>query len=223
MRDRKHCCIHMPNTELVSAHDGGRVPYTVVSNFNATLVVQAESDWAQAKAKIITEIISKNPECITDEKLFTDLIIKNNLEDLNWNWLRKALHCNTNEYHWFFLTAAQKIQAICIIYHPKESRIDSQNIFYVDYLATAFWNRDRPGYTRQYSGLGTILLAHSIQFAIDKLKYRPGFCLHSLPNAEKFYARLGMRDFGHDVEKENLKFFEAEEAAALSIVKEANV
>lgn len=213
----------MPNTELVSAHDGRHVPYSIVSNFNAALVVQAESDWSHAKSKILTEIISKNPECIENEQLFGDLIKKNNLEDFHWNWLRKAAHCNTNEYHWFFLTADQTIQAICIIYHPKESRIDSKNIFYVDYLATAFWNRDRPGHKKTYSKLGIILLAHSIHYAINNLNYRPGFCLHSLPNAESFYTRIGLTDFGHDEEKENLKFFEAEEAAALSIMKEANV
>lgn len=199
------------------------VPYRIVAGFDAMLVIEAQQQWNAEKTKIMAEIISKNPNCIRDPQKFSELIRENNLEDYHWNWLSKAAHCNTDEYHWFFIKAEGAVQAICIIYHPKQSRIDAQNIFYVDYLATAYWNRSRPGHSKKFSGLGKILLAHSIRFAINTIGYRPGFCLHSLPNAESFYARLGLRDFGYDEEKENLKFFEAEEAAALSIMEEINV
>lgn len=209
----------MTSNSIICKHRNIQVPYRVENSFNAQFVLSMHENWNAEKSKILTEMIAKNPDCMKDIDIFVNLLAEYNIEDLQWDWLNKALHCNSDEYRWFYLIIDEKVQATCIIYHPKKSLVDSENIFYVDYLATAFWNRLRPNYNRQYTGLASILLAHGIKFSVEQLNYRPGFCLHSLPKAEGFYTGLGMKDFGPDSEKQNLKFFEAESKASLSLME----
>jgi hypothetical protein len=207
-------------SELTCAHTKNQVAYTVHSGYDGLFVMDMDDKWNQEKVKIAREILQKYPECQTDQEQLQKRVVEYSMQDFEWNWMTKALVCKGKEYHWFFLRANESVQAACIIYHPKSSQIDTEDIFYVDYLAAAFWNRKRPDYIRQFDGLGTILLAHSIKYATEVLKYRPGFSLHSLPQAESYYARLGMTDLGLDAKKENLKFFEASANISTKIMKE---
>jgi hypothetical protein len=209
----------MTSTQIIRDRNNALVQYNVENSFDVNRVMEMERVWSAEMRSIIADIIAKNPACINDPQLWVKLLAENNIEDMSWNWMAKAMHLNKQDYCWFFLIADNKVQAACIIYHPKKSLIDSENIFYVDYLATAVWNRNRPGHIRQFSGLARILLAHSIRHAIN-LGYRPGFCLHSLPLAESFYSSLGMLDFGIDTSKENLKLFEAKKESSIAIMEE---
>ena len=206
--------------ELTCTHSKTQVAYSVHSGYDTQLVMDMDEKWREEKIKIAKGILQKHPECQASQEEFYKRIVECNMQDFEWNWMNKAMLCRGPEYHWFFLLANELVQAACIIYHPKESRIGSDKIFYVDYLAAAFWNRRRPDYVRQFDGLGTILLAHSIKYATDVLQYRPGFSLHSLPQAESYYARLGMNDLGVDTAKENLKFFEASADVSIKIMEE---
>ncbi|MEN2500970.1 MAG: hypothetical protein MHMPM18_005118, partial [Marteilia pararefringens] len=141
-----------------------------------------------------------------------------NIEDIGWNWGEKAIYYNTPDYKWFFLKAAQKIQAVLVLYHPKDSRIDGKKISYIDYLASADWNRVRPGHTPLYKNSARILMREAAKHSTNVLSYRPGFSLHSLPAAEGFYKKLGMKDLGLDAEKQNLLYLEAEENIANNIM-----
>lgn len=87
--------------------------------------------------------------------------------------------------------------------------MDGSYIFYIDYIAAAYWNRDRPGYKKRFSGIGSRLISFVIDYAKDKLGYRYGFCLHSLPSAESYYRSLGMTEFDFDEAKEGLRYYEA--------------
>ena len=46
----------------------------------------------------------------------------------------------------------------------------------------------------------------------NKLPYRYGFCLHSLPQANSYYQEIGMVGFGPDSNKENLHYYEMMES-----------
>jgi hypothetical protein len=190
-------------------HDNKSYPYEIIDGLTPGLALRADQEWGQARNAIISGLLTEMPEIANDNQKFYNTIRINNLEDWHWSWTTKALHCKSDEYKWFFLVAQDRIQAICIIYHPKESALSSDKIFYIDYIAAAFWNRNRPGYKRMFSNLGKIMIAHSIKYATKELGYRPGFCLHSLPGAESFYRTLGMTDLGIDDSKESLRFFEA--------------
>jgi hypothetical protein len=206
--------------ELTCAHTKTQVAYDVHYGYDVQYVMDMDEKWNQEKVKIVREILQKYPECQGNQDELYKRVAECNMQDFGWNWMDKALACRGKEYHWFFLLANERVQAACIIYHPTSSRIGADNIFYVDYLAAAFWNRKRPGYIRQFDGLGTILLAHSIKYATEVLKYRPGFALHSLPQAETYYKGLGMTDLGQDAAKENLKFFEASADVSMKIMEE---
>ena len=100
--------------------------------------------------------------------------------------------------------------------------MDGERIFYIDYVASAYWNRDRPNYEKQFGSVSRILIAHASHFAINTLGYRPGFCLHSLPTAEGYYRYLGMIEYEVDAEKENLRYFEAPPDIAGKLAGEAH-
>lgn len=129
------------------------------------------------------------------------------LEDNHWRWLDKTLHYRGDCYKWFFLIAENYPQAACLVYHPKASVVGAGDIFYVEYVAAAPWNRENVFAERVFKGVGPKLLERVINYAKDDLKLRPGFSLHSLPKAVQFYEKIGMKAFPQ-YDKDGLKFFE---------------
>lgn len=211
----------MSELALTCRQSGQMYPYQVHQGLTPRLVLQLHEEWGEEKARILRQILADFPQAAEDTDVFYDQLIKHGLADFGWRWLDKAMVLNTDEYHWFFLKADQKIQAVCIIYHPKGSRLDGERIFYVDYVASAYWNRDRPGYAKQFGRVSRILIAHASYYAINTLGYRPGFSLHSLPTAESYYKGLGMIEFEADADKENLRYYEAPPAVADLLANEA--
>ncbi|KWF21671.1 N-acetyltransferase [Burkholderia pseudomultivorans] len=212
----------MPKNTLLCNHSQQEVEFEISCGFNIAYVFQADHEWGQEKAKIIQELLAKNPGVQSDVVKLQELFKQYNLEDWHWEWSRKAFQCKGPQYEWFYMIAEGRVQGIAIIYHPEPSRMNGNDIFYIDYLATARWNRDRPGYKKQFGRVGSLLLSHCIDYSVNDLGYQPGFCLHSLPNAEAYYLKIGMTDLGLDPGKENLRFFEAQEDAANALMGVAN-
>lgn len=129
------------------------------------------------------------------------------LEDNHWRWLDKTIHYRGDCYKWFFLIAENYPQAACLVYHPKASVLGTGDIFYVEYIAAAPWNRENVFAERVFKGVGPKLLERVISHAKDDLKLQPGFSLHSLPKAVPFYEKIGMKAFPI-YDKDGLKFFE---------------
>ncbi|PZQ76820.1 MAG: N-acetyltransferase [Variovorax paradoxus] len=130
------------------------------------------------------------------------------LEDHHWKWLDKALHYKGDAYKWFFLVAEKYPQAACMIYHPRASVASEGNVFYIEYLAVAPWNRENALSERVFKGVGPKLLSYVVNYAQDVLKLKPGFSLHSLPKAADFYEKkLKMTPFPK-YDKDGMKFFE---------------
>jgi hypothetical protein len=80
-------------------------------------------------------------------------------------------------------------------------------LVYVEAIASAPWNRieiEQPPWLRH---VGRILLLFSRQRSVE-LGYGGRVGLHSLPNAEGFYHRQQMPDYGPDPEKDGLLYFE---------------
>jgi GNAT superfamily N-acetyltransferase len=80
-------------------------------------------------------------------------------------------------------------------------------LVYVQALAVAPWNRkelEDPPYLR---GVGTMLLMFARERS-QQLGYQGRVALHSLPEAEGFYHRVGMPSYGPDPDKEGLIYFE---------------
>ncbi|TSH79510.1 GNAT family N-acetyltransferase [Pantoea sp. paga] len=194
---------------IVFNQTGQKISATIQTGVDLKLILDLQSDWGSYKANILAQLMSTHPNITTDYDVFCRLIKEYNLTDLHWDWAQKAWKRLGSDYQWFYLIENNKVQGVCVIYFPEKSRFDSKNIFYIDYLATAYWNRNRPSHKAVYSGVGKELINYAVNYACKNLGYRPGFCLHSLPDAETFYFHLGMKDFGIDPNKEDLRIFEA--------------
>ena len=82
--------------------------------------------------------------------------------------------------------ADSKPQGACLIFHPKDSIIDSGDIFYIEFLAVAPWNIDNPRAKREFKGIGSLIIKCILNFAVNTLQLKPGFSLRSLPQAKGY-------------------------------------
>jgi len=97
-----------------------------------------------------------------------------------------------------------------------------QHLVYIDFLEVAPWNRsDVIGNTPKYSGVGSLLLKAAIEKSIHEgFKGRIG--LHSLPQANDWYLKVGMTNLGPDKQKQNLSYFEMSEKQVSSLIGKDN-
>lgn len=93
--------------------------------------------------------------------------------------------------------------------HP--CRIEEQKgkeQIYVDFVATAPWNSPGLAASPRYGLVGRVLIATAVQLSLEE-GFRGRLGLHSLPQAETFYANnCEMTDLGLDQKKEGLRYFE---------------
>lgn len=198
------CDLHTKQMKSLEIHQG----------LDMQLVLTFQKEWSDVLNVWVQDIIDQGKSLAETIKL----IEENHLSDAQWNWSNKMLACNSKEYEWFYLKIEDKVEAVCIIFHPKNSRIDTEEIFYVDFLAVAPWNRNTSYGSRQYSSLGTTLLSICSKQAKVDLSYRYGFSLHSLPQALSYYIKIGMIDYGIDTGKENLNYLEMDEENSKKLV-----
>ena len=91
-------------------------------------------------------------------------------------------------------------------------------LVYVVFLATAPWNLPAVVSRPRFRGVGTVLLRSAVETSLD-LGFKGRLGLHSLPQSEQFYARLGMTPLGKDPKKQNLTYFEMTPAQATAFVR----
>lgn len=187
-----------------------KVNYEVTYGLNSTYAANADVDWLTFNFLIVSKLKEK---CKTNEELLEHLA-RYQFEDSHWSWVNKSVILSSDEYEWFYFMAEGQVQGICNIYHPKPSKIDKLNIFYVEFVAVAPWNRINPIGPRKFKGIGTSLLKIALNYSINTLNYRPGFSLHSLPQSIEYYEKIGMKNFGPDNSKQNLFYFEMEQGGS---------
>lgn len=141
-----------------------------------------------------------------------------NAEDAHWSWGKKALVAINDPflYDIFVLECGGNTQALmmtckgganCFSRHSEHPKAD---MLYVEFLATAPWNRPRLVENPTYKGAGITLIGTAVSQSIEEgMDGRMG--LHSLPGAEEFYRdTVGMTDFGVDKDEphKGLIYFE---------------
>ena len=131
-------------------------------------------------------------------------------EDSHWDWVQKHQYSSfSSDYEKYAIECDQITQGLMMIevsnYHSRDK--PSQKIVYVDFIATAPWNRPSLKNPPDYKGVGSILLEFSRQKSFE-LGYEGRVGLHALPQAEQFYKKKGMISFGIDTDKEELAYFE---------------
>ncbi|MDP4194851.1 MAG: GNAT family N-acetyltransferase [Bacteroidota bacterium] len=143
------------------------------------------------------------------------------VEDAHWNWRKKVLLCEgILAYGTYALEADNKTQGMMItetVMH--QSKLQStESLIYIEFIASAPWNRSYLVPHPKYKGVGMVLLSQAIGESFEN-GYEGRIGLHSLPGAETFYKNLGMIDCGFDNHKQ-LNYFELPIDKASELIKE---
>lgn len=192
---------------------GNNYNFNILKGVELSKMFSVQQNWTSEFVIRYQNLKADNPN--TSD---TDLINQFNLQDHHWNWVSKAIHLDNSDYLWFSLEVGNNVEAIIVVFHPQQSRIIQSDIYYIDYLAVAPWNRDIGKSPRKFKALGPLLIKEAGKYIGTNLTYGYSFSLHSLPQASGFYNRIGMIDFGADIAKQNLHYFEMEEKEAEDFV-----
>lgn len=196
--------------------DGKSYAYQITLGWDIFSANECDTTWNAYRLKL-SDYLSQ-----FDEETRKEMIKKIHDEDSHWEWFNKSALLKSDEYKWFFFRSDEKIQAACLIYHPRKAILSSHDIFYVEFIAVAPWNRETPMEKKHYSRVGTLLLKNVMSYCINTLGYKPGFCLHSLPQAQTFYENyLGMQRCP-DEDKESLYYYEMVDARFLELTEGDN-
>ncbi|MDA8600317.1 GNAT family N-acetyltransferase [Burkholderiaceae bacterium] len=179
------------------------VDYTIHLGLDFGMASRCDDKWGAFTESLLSHIKSLEVSGVD----IAPILQSAQLEDSHWSWRKKTIFKQGESYKWFFLIADKVPQAVCLIYHPQPSVMDAGDIFYVEYLAVAPWNRENLLAERVFKGVGSKLLFRIISYAKDDLNLKAGFSLHSLPQAEKFYQKIGMKSFA-ECDKDGTRFFE---------------
>lgn len=190
-------------TGTVKRGIGGDADYEIFVGWDIAKANQCDSMWGIFNTNLVQFIRNQN---YSQEEL-DNIQSYIQLGDSHWDWLWKSCAHRGNEYEWFYLYADDKPQAACLIYHPKKSVLHEEDIFYIEYIAVAPWNRKNPMQERELVGLGKAMIQFVINYATKTLGLHLGFSLHSVPTATGFYEGLGMLSFEQN-DKGELKFYE---------------
>jgi hypothetical protein len=202
-------------TGLVFLEGGGPVDCSIYRGSDPVRANICDREWKNFNFRLTECIVNNIPE--SQHAAVAQSV---QLDDNHWNWLTKTCVTVSTEYEWFFLEINGLPQAACLIYHPKVSALNDDNIFYIEYVAVAPWNRPNPMEQRQFKGVGKAIIQSAVKYATEELKLRYGFSLHSLPKAEAFYEHIGMLNYPI-LDKDALKYYEMSEGNARSYMEES--
>lgn len=129
----------------------------------------------------------------------------------HWDWRAKLRSLRRRRHSRSFAVECDGIvQGLMIVDLARRCRLESQRgeeLPYVDFVEVAPWNRDSWKPNRLYGSVGTVLIRAAIQLCLESgSQGRLG--LHSLPQADNFYRRLGMTDSGRDSDYDDLRYIE---------------
>ena len=101
-------------------------------------------------------------------------------------------------------------QGLMIVTSGKRSRFEvgeKRELVYVDYVEVAPWNRAGWKPQRLFAFIGSVFLGIASDLSLDR-GFEGRIGLHSLPQANGFYRRMGLLDLGPDPDYEDLHYFE---------------
>jgi hypothetical protein len=209
-----NCIITMIiETGKLTRTDATTAEYEISHGWNPQYSLECDQFWGQSNLELLQQVNLMN----LDAKALDTMLDELPLEDFNWKWIRKSAAFRGSDYEWFYIHAAGKPQGACVIFHPKPSALSTGNIFYVEYLAAAPWNRSSKVRNREFHAVGSSLLQCALRHSIHVLNLKPGFSLHSLPKAQGFYHKLKMVNVA-SLDKDSLLYFELPQDEAQKLV-----
>ena len=141
----------------------------------------------------------------------------------HWDWAQKTARVRgLLAFRGFSVVAQGETQGLAQVDLTKSGREPSQvgkPLVYLDYLEVAPWNRPELGAAPRLRGVGSALITAAVALSVDEgFKGRLG--LHSLPQADTFYRKIGMIDLGQDAAYQNLRYFEMTVEQARAFLEE---
>jgi len=177
------------NDGLLTTSSGEEYKFEVRHGNDLKSSLDCDASWGAYKLELFEYITEQNYE----EEYLREVLDSIQLEDHHWDWAKKMYYHSSDNYEWLFLYADKKPQGACLIYHPKNSVLETNSkIFYVEYIAVAPWNRNSLVKQRFFSGVGSTLLKSAQNLAVNQLGLTPGFSLRSLPQSSEYYRKIKM-------------------------------
>jgi hypothetical protein len=144
-------------------------------------------------------------------------------EHAHWNWTRKVqATAHLLPYPTLAIECEGQAQGLMMLKTDGEvARLPGEQgkaLVYVVFLASAPWNLPSIVPHPRFRGVGTVMMRTAIETSID-LGFKGRVGLHSLPQSEVFYARMGMTTLGNDPNKENLNYFEMAPEQAMAFIR----
>lgn len=201
------------NNGTFNVANGTPKAYQIHHGLDLVLARACDSQWGKFNVNLMRFISKQNYDAATLKQVLSKIQV----DDRHWEWFTKSLVYQTSEYDWFFLVAEGAPQGACLIFHPKASALNKGDIFYIEYIAAAPWNRRNPMHEQAFKNVGTILVKHAINYAHDTLKLQYGFSLHAIPSAAWYYNKIGMTRHT-PLDKTPLQYFEMPDKTASSFV-----
>lgn len=156
-------------------------------------------------------IVDLAPNHVDDfVNLWLDQLRASSTDDKDWDWLFKLGFISRNsEYEGYALEVEGVTQGLMQIETQRHGshEIYGQKLIYVEFLASAPWNRKAIQRPRRYQGVGANLLRYARLRSVE-LGYGGRVGLHSLPGSVRFYNNQLMDNFGPDEQKDDLIYFE---------------
>lgn len=195
---------------------GKTIDYEITHGCDIISANSCDRQWGLFHFKLLEYIEKQGYSEEELESIFSGMQV----EHLHWDWFKKSICYTDDGYEWFYLFADRKPQSACLIYHPKKSAFEPGDIFYIEFVAVAPWNRDNPMAKREFRGIGTLMIKSVLQFATDKLQLRPGFSLRALPQACGYYEKIGMLNVS-EKDTGKLSYYELPRVKALELMEVA--
>lgn len=186
---------------------GIKTAYSVHTGWDIVKAHMCDTKWREFSIQLMEYIDGTYKNTIERNSVIDTL----QLEDDHWDWVDKSVVASNDQYRWFFIFSEGLPQAACVIYHPKASAFSKADIFYIEFVAVAPWNRLNPMAHRRFKGMGTLILKSAAKYAMENLNLTPGFSLHSLPQAAHYYEKIGMTEF-EKLKKGVLAYYEMPQA-----------
>ncbi len=169
--------------------------------------------------KAILEFFTELAEEDRTQEAFASALGRLGVPDSHWDWRLKCSIAPGSQRQAYGLLNGEQVEAAMMLAFDRRTKLGPSGmpLVYVDFLATAPWNRPAIQHPERFRRLGTLLLGAAV--AVSKMQGLEGRCgLHSLPTAEGFYRQAGMRDLGADPVYYDLHYFEFDAAAAHAFI-----
>lgn len=184
----------------------------VVNGWDVISAYNCDKTWSTYRFRLAEFIYEQYSEAERQDILKTIQV-----EDGHWKWLDKAIFLKSPEYQWYFIKTDDDIEGACLTYHPKDSFLSKEKIFYIEFIAVAPWNRKNPMEKKRYNNIGSLLLRAVTNYSVNNLGLTYQFGLHSLPQAVGFYKKIGMVHC-QEADKDQLCYFEIDKQHSINFV-----